>query len=345
MSRSDAGWDIEAVASSYYDEDGFLNHQCAVEGSESVDGAAPLGGAHGYETLQHGGIYHYPLDAVLDANGNVDPKQAPQAFTYREGGHVVSIPGTDPRVIPLLPAMNKGDTVLHGSGGAFVRVNGPTTNPGRISAWTTDSGLANGNTVAFRCWPDRHQRSAPWGTETFDYSGYHLACSSGPCFDMGGMSGSLVPPGYSSYGLLRADSFKIDGKTIQLGPTGDYIPVVLSTPLETQLAAIVSSLQDTIDTLLVVFDALEISASTIAAQAALLALATAPPGTAWTTALSTGAAAAAFTAIATAAATGIVAPCLAAEAPLQAASQLVADFVAIPNTTDHPLCSKSTLAT
>ena len=345
MSRSDAGLDIDTVVLNVYDADGFLGLQVGTEGSESIGGQAPVGGAHDYETHQPAGIYHSPLNAVLDGSGNVDPKQACQSITYREGGHVVVIPTTDPRVIPLLPTMNPGDTCVYGGAGAFYRVTGPGNNQGRHSMWTTDSGDVAGNTVALRCWPDRHQRSAPWGTETFDYSGYHLATSAGPCFDMGGMSGPLVPPGYGSYGLQRADSWKIDAKTVQLGPSGDYIPVVLSTPLETQLAAIIASQQETIETLQAVLDTLSVSASTIAFAATALAAATATSLT-WTAAYGTGSSVSpdAFTAIATAS-TAIVAACLASDAPLIDAIALGTTFVSIPNDTDHPLCSKSTAAT
>ena len=327
MARSDSGWDIEAVDHGYYDADGFLQLQVAVEGSKPVNGLPPRGAAKGYEVLHPAGLYHVPLAAGRDQNGNLDPSKAAQSICFREGGHVVAIPSSDPRVIPLLPQLGDGDTLVYGGAGAFVRITGSNnaandnaSTVGRISMWTTDTGDTKGNTVALRCWPDRHQRAAAWGTETFDATGYHLALTSGPCFDLGGMGGSAVPAGYGSYALLRADSVKLDSKTVQLGPTGAYSPVALAVPLEAELAALTSAVA-------AFGAAVTTLTNTVAtAMTAGAALAVSEPG---------------FAAAAAALNPASLAPVVSAVAAVVSA----VNGIYSANASTHPLCSKSTVAT
>lgn len=60
------------------------------------------------------GLYARPLDAAYDAQGEVDPTQACQALEVWNGRELTVQPTTDPRVVPLLPALAPGDSVLYG---------------------------------------------------------------------------------------------------------------------------------------------------------------------------------------------------------------------------------------
>ena len=241
MARGDFGFDMYAATASFADSDGFIGIQVDVEGGQPSGGTAPAGGSHEYEMISPGGLYHRPLDPTLGPNGAIDSTKAAMVMVHREGGHCVASCLTDPRVIPLLPQIEPGGTLVHGDNGSFFRIVGSGANVGRCSIFTTDDGTPNGNSVFNLTWPTGFLRGAPWGTEGFDASGWHLATKAGPSLDLGGMSGTGVPPGFGGYAILSADSIKMDGKTVQLGPKGAYLPIVLSTPMEAQLTALVAA--------------------------------------------------------------------------------------------------------
>lgn len=241
MRASDRTWDVKVCVTSAYDADGFLGIQVDAEGSESTGVAtgaaskptAGRGGVADYEVLYPGGVMHRPLDATLDEAGNVHSGQGCPVQALTEGGRTFVIPLMDPRTVALMPTLNKGDRILPGDAGAFIRVQGSGPGVGRISTFTTDDGTTNGNSVYWLVWPDRHEAVGPWGHLKFDPTGFHLLTQSGARFDMGGMFGLPgIISALTSYVSMAAASISLEASAVVLGGEGPlgHQPVCLYNP-------------------------------------------------------------------------------------------------------------------
>ena len=310
---ADQSWDIAVTMLSVYDANGFLGIQCDSEGSEggglsSGADATPIppgGGVRDYEAIAPGGLYHRPSDPAVDANGNPNSAQAALVLNLREGGRVYSMGLGDPRVVALLPEIGKGDTLLAGDNGSFVRIVGSGPNVGRISLYTTTDGTPGGMSVYETVWPDRFERVAPWMQERGDATGYSLVV--GACrFDMMTMAGGLGPAAAfgASASLTTSGSIALDAPLVQLGAVGatGHGPVVRGDLLQAQviapLASAVETLQVQLEAVATVLAALAAALAANPASYPLFAAAAAPSLTAGVTAI--GLAAAAVTTIASA---------------------------------------------
>jgi hypothetical protein len=247
MARADRGWDIYAATMSAVDADGFIGIQVDVEGSQSPDGTTPpAGGALPYEMIAPGGLYHRPLDPVIDKNGNVDPAQTAQIMVHREGGRCFASVLTDPRVIPNLPQIEPGGSVLYAGNASLIRIVGSGKNAGRVSTFTTVDGTRNGQAVVALVWPDRHQWYAPWGKMTFDKGGFDVRTQWGARLTLGGIGGlPLVASAVgSTFAAISAASIELDAPSVALGNGLAKQPVVLSVTLQALLTAITSVIAD-----------------------------------------------------------------------------------------------------
>lgn len=268
---ADQSWDIAVTMLSVYDADGFLGLQCDSEGSEggglsSGADATPIppnGGVRDYEAIAPGGLYHRPSDPAVDANGNPNSAQAALVLNLREGGRVYSMGLGDPRVVALLPEIGKGDTLLAGDNGSFVRIVGSGPNAGRVSLYTTTDGTPGSQSVYATCWPDRFERVAPWMQERGDATGYSLVV--GACrFDMMTMAGGLGPAAAfgASASLTTSGAIALDAPLVQLGATSalGHGPVTRADLLQVQviapLATAVETLQVQMVALATAFEAL-----------------------------------------------------------------------------------------
>ena len=181
--------DLNAVVMSVYDSDGYLGIQIDAEGSEAqgagTNAGTPTPGAGGvadYEAIWPGGLVHRPVDPVVDPNGTVHASLASTALRVSSGGRSWVMPLTDPRLVAILPELNKGDTMVYSGCGAFHRIGAE----GQHSFFTTSDGTPNGQSIAALFWPTKFQMYAPWGKWTLDPTGYHVLTASGARLDIGG---------------------------------------------------------------------------------------------------------------------------------------------------------------
>lgn len=116
--RTSFEWDISIPTMSVYDADGYLGIQ--VEGFG--DGA---GVDHG-EVHTPYGLISRPLDPTVDAQGRIDPAKSGQALIVWDGPRMHVIPTQDCRVIPKLPRVKKGGSMLYGATGSFMLIDGET---------------------------------------------------------------------------------------------------------------------------------------------------------------------------------------------------------------------------
>jgi hypothetical protein len=153
----------------------------------------------------------------------------------------------DPRAIALIPNIGKGEVVLHGMVGNFVRMH----TDGRITLWTsdkpTDPLAADAHSIYQEISPEGFAWVTPWGKMSLDANGFHVVTRGGARFDLGGISGLPGPFGaLSSYAAVSAGTVTVEGSSVALGPpAGVAQPVPQGTALglliDTMLAAITAA--------------------------------------------------------------------------------------------------------
>lgn len=232
-------WDLGVAMLSAYDDDGWLGVQPDALG-ENASGVKP------YEVHNPGGIVHRPLDPVVDPVSLLpDESQAAQLFVGLRGRLGVVLVLGDPRVVPELPQLQKGETSVYGDAGQFERFHAD----GSISRYTTtDGGKSTGQTIVEWLTPTQRDFSAPWGRETFDAMGYRLTAINGgqaiASITMGGASG--LPPGLDGYMTLQAPMIELDGN-VTIGPTGmPQLGVLQAIPTAVALATLTAAINSII---------------------------------------------------------------------------------------------------
>ena len=80
--------------------------------------------------------------------------------------------------------LTSGETVIRAKSGAARMI---VRNDGTISFVTSIDNTDTGKAVVFTISPTKLAFSSPWGTITFDATGFHLKTAAGPRIDMGGM--------------------------------------------------------------------------------------------------------------------------------------------------------------
>lgn len=221
-------WDIGIPTFSENDADGFVGVQVGVYGTDNKSSGCPAGEVH-----TPYGFYCRPLDPTIDADGNLDPTKSGQALYAWQGGQLHLIPLQDPRVVPNLPPLGKGEAMLYGREGQFVKCR----NGGEVSMMTTDDATITGQSVFFQMKPTGFTRTAPWGTERFDATGWHATTTSGASIDIGGIGGIPGFGTFGSYAQLQAAMIRLNGASVSLGGGTVQDNVALSTPILAAFAA------------------------------------------------------------------------------------------------------------
>lgn len=198
--------DLYLCQATTVDDDGWILVQPDGYGEEGCgfhELAAPLG------------FISRPLDPTVDDDGDITAGTPMLAFI--EGGKWLTVHLTDRRTMDGLPTLKAGESMQYGAKFNFVRCY----EDGSVGFFTTTDGTATGQSVSMTNSPDGHRRSGPWGTETFDATGWHLRTTSGARLDFGGIGGLPAPlDTLGSYGILAASSLKFRSSIIALGPDG-----------------------------------------------------------------------------------------------------------------------------
>jgi hypothetical protein len=249
--------DLYTCTLSAYDTDGYLTVQGDYYGEK---------GGQQHEAIFPLGIQARPLDPVTDTTGAVGA--GCPMLTFWEADQAMMMPFGDSRTVAGLPALDKGDAMLHGlKAPNFLRMQ----QEGTCTLYTTTTGTSTGQIVSMTHAPTGMQRIGPWGKETFDQYGYHLRTFSEARIDLGGISGIQIPGvDLNSYATLTAATVSLRGRLVSLGPGGAAQPIALSGPILTLAAAVQASL---IATNALAAAAVPTAASVAAATAATAALA------------------------------------------------------------------------
>lgn len=233
-------WDIVEVTTSSVDENGYPEAQADWIGDSTASGATAI--------VHHPlGVISVPLSATTDTAGNNTTVQAATALKSYEGGRVHMIYLMDPRVMGGFPNWQPGDGALYspsGKGNYFrAKYDGSCSIRaldvnGQDIFYTVNTSGAPGVGFGF-------VESAPWGTRTFDASGFHVKTQWGACLDLGGYDdgGPLSQLGMTTTANVRAASISLEGASVKLGSGTGHTPVALVNPLLSVLGDVVTALK------------------------------------------------------------------------------------------------------
>lgn len=224
--------DIGAAVWSGYDPDGFLTVQIDAFG-EGDSGLQP------YELHHPLGFSSRPRDPDTSPDGT--PGQACRVLYATQGGVGHAWLAYDPRAIPGLPALQKGESMQYGCAGQFIRCHAD----GSVTIFTTDAGGdPRGRSVYMKVKPDGFVWVAPWGKATFDSTGFHVLTSSGARLDLGAIGGLPSPlDAIGSYLNMQAGIVNIRGGMISLGDADGAEPAAKAQTLLEDRLLLVTAIQ------------------------------------------------------------------------------------------------------
>lgn len=216
---------IHQASFSEVDDNGFINIQYDAFG-EKKSGVPAAEAHHPF------GFMSRPDDPQVDANG--EPQFGCNVLVGYEGEQAHVWLASDPRSRLVLPVIQRGESIIFGAGGNFIRCH----RDGRLSMFTSDDGTTTGKTVAFQVKPDGFIWSAPWGKMTFDATGFHMLHSSGAAIDAGAIGGLPAPlSALGSYVKLTAAMVQLEASIIANGVSaGASEPATKATTLAALLA-------------------------------------------------------------------------------------------------------------
>lgn len=165
-------------------------------------------GADAFEMVSPYGLASRPPDAT-----EKDGAQCGYAFI---GSRPYAMAFGDTRSTPLLAALKKGESMLYGYFGNFIRCKVD----GTISLFTTTDGKVDGQAqgVFMNFAPLAWQFKAPWGKQTFDATGWHLNTISGAELHLGSIVGLPAPfDQLTSYIDMMASAVRIKTATLDVG--------------------------------------------------------------------------------------------------------------------------------
>lgn len=160
-------------------------------------------GDPGSETvwMQHVGFASRPSKVSPDGNN----LSCAQGVILKQSDYDVCIGTRDTRTQTIFASIKEGETAVFAAGGdGLSQAKILLKDDGSINLYTTDTNTTAGKSVYLRLATDGLQFTAPWGTLTFDESGFHVLHSSGASFDLGGIYGV---PGFDSAPLNTLTSY------------------------------------------------------------------------------------------------------------------------------------------
>lgn len=171
---------------------------------QTGDAVAAEVACDGAEHWQHVGFASRPSLAINGAS-------ACQAIAIKTGSADACIATRDLRSQQVYGNLAEGETCVfaagpNGTGQGCMSLK----QDGSITLITSDNNTASGNGVYFKISPTKMQFMAPWGSMTFDATGFHIKTKTGARLDMGALA---APPPLDT---LVPSYVKISGGTVTL---------------------------------------------------------------------------------------------------------------------------------
>jgi hypothetical protein len=225
--------DFHALSDTTIDPDGF--HSASVDAYGEGEATSSPNESHHLH-----GFLSRPMAGVLDqASGEVDGANATQVLVLKYGHRSHAFNCEDPRTVPLLPQLQRGESLMYGSAwGQFVRCHAD----GSISLVTTSKPASDGTGQPLHLWirPTGLEFVAPWGRLVFDQTGFHVKHISGASMGLGSLGGFPAPlDSIASHFSVQAGIVSHDATAVAAGPSqGVQQPVALAAPVLEALTAV-----------------------------------------------------------------------------------------------------------
>ncbi len=157
----------------------------------------------------------------------VPGKQAAQAVVIRQGDHDIAIASQDLRGLAAYGNLADGETCVYAPGSdGNSQARALFKDDGSVTLLTTNDNTPGGKVVALTVSPSAFKFTAPWGSLTFDATGFHLKTKAGPRIDMGGISIPGIPDALSGpltgYCKITAPVVTVAGGITNLGVGPTY---------------------------------------------------------------------------------------------------------------------------
>jgi hypothetical protein len=200
------------------------------------------------ESWQHAGFCSIPANPIAG-------QSACQAIVFKRGDIDVCIATRDTRAQTIAANLGPGETCTY-AGGHDGNSQGRTLwkDDGSITQYTTDTNTSQdkgGRAVYFRVargvnpltgLPDGFSCIAPWGSQKFDGTGFHVLHASGASFDLGGLYGMPAPlDQISSYFRVQAGTVNLQASSVSMG-VGPVFPLANATAVLAALSALSTAL-------------------------------------------------------------------------------------------------------
>lgn len=155
-----------------------------------------------------GGIFRIP------PKGTMVYVLVPRGMVENPGSALIIATREDDRRSNLV----KGE-MLHAAPEGAARI--VLKNDGSVSFLTSADNTPDGKLVALTLSPTALKFTSPWGSITFDASGFHVRTKAGPRLDMGGISIPGLPAelvdAFTGYFKVTSPTIKMDGGSVFLG--------------------------------------------------------------------------------------------------------------------------------
>jgi hypothetical protein len=185
-----------------------------------------LGSAENQETeLENCELWQQYGFVSRPPNASAGPDGATQALAFHTSGHPTILATKDHRSQELYGKMKPGSACIfatgeNGTGMARILVKGN----GDIVLFTTEDNTETGAGTYFKIGPSGLEYFAPWGTMSFDSTGFHVSTQYGAKLDLGGVSIPAPLDALASYATLTAATVTAAGNLVFLGKNATQAP-------------------------------------------------------------------------------------------------------------------------
>lgn len=223
-------WELSGCVGTFYDEDDVLRAK--------KDSLGDKPGEEAFEVHAPFGEIMRPLDAERGPDGQPIPNRMCTMLHATDGDEQHAWMCEDPRIIEKLPRARPGERLIHGYGAQFVRFHAD----GTITLWTSTTNEPEGQGIFFQVGPLGLRFESPFGTLTFDVTGFHVRDRSGARIDAG--SAGLPAPFSSigSYAGISGGIVSVEGAATALGTDGGALSKAGVTALVAYLIQVAAAL-------------------------------------------------------------------------------------------------------
>lgn len=201
-------WELGGCVATFYDKDDVLRAKKDAHGDQPSEEA--------FEVHAPFGTIMRPLDAERDSSGQPRADRMCTMLHATDGTDQHAWMCDDPRIIAKMPLAKHGERIEHGYGSCFRRWHAD----GKITDWTSTTNEPDGQGIFWQNGPQGLYYRAPWGSLTFDATGFHVRDRSGARIDIGACAAPAPLDALASYATISAGMVSVEGSAVSQGTDG-----------------------------------------------------------------------------------------------------------------------------